>query len=84
MDKKDLIDAIATETGLKRSKVDDVLNALAANVHDDCARAKWPSRTFCRTISVKQRAARPGRNPRTGETIDIPARRVRISNPVRR
>ncbi|MFO1418364.1 MAG: HU family DNA-binding protein [Methylotetracoccus sp.] len=83
MDKKDLIDAIATETGLKRSKVDDVLNALAANVHMTIAQGREVAIPNVCRISVKQRAARPGRNPRTGETIDIPARRVPHISPVK-
>lgn len=83
MDKKDLIDAIASETGLTKSKVDDVLIALAAAVHMTIGAGREVAIPNVCRISVKKRVARPGRNPRTGETIVIPERFVPHISPVK-
>ena len=73
MNKGELIDAVADSADLSKADaaraVDAVFNSITGSLKqgDSVAMAGFG------TFSVKKRAARNGRNPRTGETIFIPA-----------
>ncbi|MGB5165811.1 MAG: HU family DNA-binding protein [Woeseiaceae bacterium] len=76
MNKGELIDAVASSAGLSRADatkaVDGVLDAVTSTLSNGGSVSLVGFGTF----SVKARAARAGRNPRTGETIQIPASNV--------
>ena len=76
MNKRDLADIVAYETGVSRTRaaagVDSVFRAIAAALHDG---ARVQISGFG-TFDVRDRKARMGRNPRTGEPVAIPATRV--------
>jgi DNA-binding protein HU-beta len=76
MNKGELIDAVAASAGLSKSEatkaVDGVLDAVTSTLSNGGSVSLVGFGTF----SVKARAARAGRNPRTGETIQIPASNV--------
>ena len=73
MNKNDLIAAVANSTGLSKSDsasaVDSVFDAIAGALKggDEVRLVGFG------TFSVTKRAATTGRNPRTGDTISIPA-----------
>ncbi len=75
MNKTDLISAVAGKTGFKQADaaaaVDGVLSAIA----DALKEGSDVRLVGFGTFSVTQRAASEGRNPKTGETINIPASR---------
>lgn len=76
MNKTELIEAIGLQSGLSKASVDQVLIALR-----DCARSELAvGHDFMIPgmvkLSVRQRAARVGRNPRTGESVNIPEKKV--------
>lgn len=73
MNKGELIEAVASSTGVAKSTVDAVLNGTIDTIEK--AVAKGDKVTITGFISVERvrRGARTGRNPRTGESIDIPA-----------
>ena len=76
MNKGELVDAVAASAGLSRADatkaVDGVLDAITGTL----ASGGSVSLVGFGTFSVKARAARMGRNPRTGETIQIAASNV--------
>ena len=76
MNKGELIDAVAGRAGLSRADatkaVDGVLDAVTATL----AGGGSVSLVGFGTFTVKARAARMGRNPRTGEAIHIAASNV--------
>ena len=76
MNKGELIDAVAGRAGMSRADatkaVDGVLDAITATL----ASGGSVSLVGFGTFSVKARAARMGRNPRTGEAIHIAASNV--------
>lgn len=76
MNQKELIDAIADKTGMPKKAIDDVLKAQAdiatAELYTD-GEVTLPG---LGKLTVKVRAARDGRNPKTGETVHIPVKRV--------
>ncbi len=76
MNRNELIDKVAADTETERPQTEAVLMAFFATLADAARtgnRVSWPN---FGTFSVTERAARTGRNPRTGEPVQIPAGRV--------
>ena len=72
MNKGELIAKIA-EAGLSRKDAGVALDAAIAAIGDALAKGESVQLVGFGTFSVKERAAREGRNPRTGETVKIKA-----------
>lgn len=73
MNKTELIDAIADRTGVAKSTVDAVIKGMTDTIEDNVAKGDKISIPGFASFQKVKRAARTGRNPRTGETIQIPA-----------
>jgi len=73
MNKSDLIEAIAKSTGLSKADAGRALDATTAAVTKSLKKGQSVSLVGFGTFAIKKRAARTGRNPRTGETIKIKA-----------
>jgi DNA-binding protein HU-beta len=71
MNKSDLVDAIAESAGLSKADAGRALDALVDTVTSALKSGQSVSLVGFGTFSVRDRAARTGRNPRTGETIQI-------------
>ena len=76
MNKGELIDAVAASAGLSRADATKAVDAVLDNVTRALAGGNSVSLVGFGTFSVKARAARMGRNPRTGEAIQIKASNV--------
>lgn len=76
MNKTILVRSLAKQFELPVNKTDEVISSALGMITK--ALSKGESATFIGfgTFSVKKRAARKGRNPKTGETIKISARKV--------
>ena len=73
MNKTQLIDAIADKSGLKKKEAEAALNAFVDAVSDALKAGDKVQLIGFGTFEVKARAAREGRNPKTGEKITIAA-----------
>ena len=73
--KQDLIKIVAGETGLSEAQAGKAVNAFLQAIHDHLARNVEVQSSGFGSFKVVERAAREGRNPRTGETMTIEARR---------
>ena len=73
MNKSELIDAIAADSGLSKADAGRALDGFTSAVSGALNDGGAVSMVGFGTFSVKHRAARAGRNPRTGETIQIKA-----------
>jgi DNA-binding protein HU-beta len=73
MNKAELIDAVADRTGVAKSTVDEVLKGMTDTIESQVAKGDKIAIPGFISFQKVQRAARTGRNPRTGETINIPA-----------
>lgn len=76
MNKSDLVDALAGETGMTKADAGRAVDALFSTngvIAGALRRGKRVQITGFGTFETKQRKARTGRNPRTGETIRIAA-----------
>ena len=76
MNKSDLVDAIAAASGLNKADASRALDGFTTAVTNTLKGGDSVSLVGFGTFTVKQRAARQGRNPRTGETIQIKASKV--------
>lgn len=75
MRKPELAAAIAEETGLSKSKAQEVLNAVTDQIGAALARNESVALPGFGNFSIRERSARTGRNPQTGASINIPASR---------
>ena len=73
MNKSELIDAVADSTGLSRSDATSATEAVLDNIVATLGKGDQVGLVGFGTFSVRERAARTGRNPQTGETIQIKA-----------
>lgn len=76
MNKNELVAAVAERSGLSRRDSERAVNAFLDAVQDALAKGDKVSLVGFGTFEVRQRGARVGRNPQTGETVRIPATRV--------
>ena len=76
MNKADIIDKVHEVLGGTRVDAERAVETMIDCVSDSLKKGKEVSIAGLGIFSSKTRNARTGRNPRTGETIDIPAMRV--------
>jgi DNA-binding protein HU-beta len=81
MTRQQLIDAASAATGQSKNQVEATLDALLGEISKTL---KAGSRVDLRgfgSFVIKEKSARQGRNPRTGETIQIPAKKAATFRP---
>ncbi len=76
MNKAELIESVASSTNLSKADATRAVDAVIDNITSALKKGQQVSVVGFGTFSVKHRAARSGRNPRTGESIDIAASNV--------
>lgn len=76
MNKSDLIEAMASNAGVSKAAAGKALDAMMKSITGELMQGGRVSLVGFGSFSVSDRAARDGRNPQTGATIKIPARRV--------
>jgi len=76
MNKSDLIEAMASDSGISKAAAGKALDSMMANVKGALKKGDKLSLVGFGSFSVARRAAREGRNPQTGATINIAARNV--------
>ena len=76
MNKAELVDAVATAANLSKADAGRAVDAVVNSITSALKKGQQVSVVGFGTFSVKHRAARSGRNPRTGETIKINASNV--------
>jgi nucleoid DNA-binding protein len=74
--KKDLIELVAKKGNLTNKAARESVAAFLNGIRDSLKRGEKVVITGFGTFSVRKRAARPGRNPKTGEKITIQARKA--------
>ncbi len=76
MNKTELIAAVAAKAGLTKKDAERVINATIETITESMTKGDKVSVSGFGIFEVKNREARTGRNPRTKETIQIPATRL--------
>ncbi|GGM29069.1 HU family DNA-binding protein [Pseudomonas asuensis] len=73
MNKSELIQAISEKADLNKAVAEKALNSLVEVISGELAKGETVALVGFGTFQVSERAARKGRNPQTGQEIDIPA-----------
>jgi len=76
MTKQDVVDLVAKKASLTNKAAREAVQAMLDGVRDALKRGEKVVVTGFGTFSVRSRAARKGRNPQTGDAINIPARKT--------
>ncbi len=76
MTKADLIEAVATEQEMSRRQVGEIVEMFLEEIKTALQKGDKVALTPFGSFVVRQRRKREGRNPKTGETITIAARKV--------
>ena len=78
--KAELAELLFERLGLNKRESKDMVEAFFEFMHASLARGEEVKLSGFGNFQVRRKAPRPGRNPRTGETIEIPAgKRVKVS-----
>jgi DNA-binding protein HU-beta len=84
MSKQDLIDAVATKCEITKDKARDAVDAMIAKITDAMKGGQDVRIPDFGTFKTTKRKAREGRNPLTGQTIQIKASVVPKFTPAKR
>ncbi|MEW6663384.1 MAG: HU family DNA-binding protein [Bacillota bacterium] len=76
MNKTELVSSVAEKAEITKKEAEKVVNAVFASMEEALAKGDKVQLVGFGTFEVKERAARIGRNPKTGEEINIPATKV--------
>lgn len=77
----DLSEAVFREVGLSRNELADLVEAVLQHVSDALAAGDTVKISSFGTFSVRDKSARVGRNPKTGDEVPISPRRVLTFRP---
>ncbi|MEC3862149.1 integration host factor subunit alpha [Mesobacterium sp. TK19101] len=77
----DLSEAVFREMGLSRNESADLVEAVLTHISDALVTGEQVKISSFGTFSVREKAARVGRNPKTGEEVPIQPRRVLTFRP---
>lgn len=75
MNKTELIDAVAAKAGLSKADAKKAIDAVLGSIAEAVKGGDKVTLVGFGTFSVTERGARTGRNPQTGATIEIPAKK---------
>jgi DNA-binding protein HU-beta len=81
MNKTELVKAVSTQAELTQKDAAKVVDALFETISNTLAKEEKIQLVGFGTFEVRDRAARKGRNPQTGEEIDIAASKVPAFKP---
>ena len=81
--KQELIDALSERTGQSKKDTADFVDSLAHLACECLAEGREVILPAIGKLTVKEKKARMGRNPQTGEAIEIAARKVPVFSPAK-
>ena len=74
--KEDIVNQVAKDTGISKIQAKKTVESFLDTITDSMKSGDKVTLTGFGTFQVQEREARKGRNPQTGETMNIPARKV--------
>jgi len=79
--KAELAELLFQKVGLNKREAKDMVESLFDEIRDTLARGEMVKLSGFGNFQLRDKPPRPGRNPKTGELIPIPARRVVTFHP---
>ena len=74
--KAELAELLFDRVGLNKREAKDIVDTFFEEIRDALARGEPVKLSGFGNFQVRNKPPRPGRNPKTGESINIPAKRV--------
>ena len=81
LNKAELIESMAAEAKISKADAKRALDAFVNNTTKALKKGDRVALVGFGTFSISKRAARKGRNPRTGESVEVPEKRVPYFKP---
>lgn len=81
MNKTELVEAVAEKMNTTKKEAEAAVSAFTETVKEALAEGKKVQLVGFGSFEVRERSARKGRNPQTGEEMDIPATKVPAFKP---
>lgn len=81
MNKSEMIQAVAEAANISKAQAGHAVDAVVDSIRDALAKGDTVTLIGFGTFSVRERSERTGRNPRTGEPIEIQAAKVPVFKP---
>ncbi|MBN1793839.1 MAG: integration host factor subunit beta [Candidatus Omnitrophica bacterium] len=81
MTKKDIVLQVANETGIKQVDVKKVVQRTLDHIVDALAKGERVELRNFGVFKTKSRRGRTGRNPRTGDEVPVPPKKVAVFKP---
>lgn len=79
--RSDLSEAVYREIGLSRNESAEMVESILSEISDALVRGENVKISSFGTFTVREKGARMGRNPKTGEEVPIDPRRVLVFRP---
>ena len=79
--RSDLSEAVYREIGLSRNESSELVETILAHISESLVNGETVKISSFGTFSVREKGARIGRNPKTGEEVPINPRRVLVFRP---
>jgi len=76
MNKRELVEEVADQAGISKRRAKNVLDAITEAITNALSNGEKITLVDFGTFRVAHRKAREGRNPQTGEKLEIPAKKV--------
>ena len=76
MNKTDLVNAVASKAEISKKDAEAAVSAVVSSISEALAGGEKVQLVGFGSFEVRDRAAKQGRNPRTGESITIPASKL--------
>ena len=76
MTKAELVEMVAAQINLTKKQTEVVVNTVFQSITESLAQGKMVELRGFGSFRVRSRNARVGRNPKSGDRVDVPAKRV--------
>ena len=74
--KSDIVEDLNNQIGLNKREAKELVDSVFDTIKETLINGEEVKVSGCGNFQLKDKPARPGRNPRTGEDVEITARRV--------
>jgi integration host factor subunit beta len=81
MTKADLVERVATQADIPRKQADDVVRVILESITDALHRGEKVELRGFGSFRIRQRGERIGRNPKTGEKVEVPPKKIPYFKP---
>jgi integration host factor subunit beta len=81
MTKAELVEEVSEKTGLPKKQAEIVVNTVFESIVDTLKTGEKIELRGFGSFRIRQRDSRTGRNPKTGDKVDVPAKRIPYFKP---